>query len=304
MSSFFQPDEDECIGLFLNNAMNGKKFAVKLKQKLWDRLIITNSTTLAYLHSPASVAFMTALFNTLSLKLSRDVDESTYGSGIVSDFQVLHNFGNQKSRDAFLNENPRFKTLSVNQINGIVKSSTKLRRWLISQRNNLISHWDLPEGDLPEKATKKRAVKTVESVKKETEEQLEATSHENSVSEYNNLVCDVNEEEGTTYKVITRSQGLPQQPAAGAAHVEKKGKKGDHSDAPPKMETAEDALNEAAANLPDLLPTLTMAEIIDSFPRFAEDGMFLRIDPAAKILYVQNLEGESQSFDFSSHYVL
>jgi hypothetical protein len=305
MESFlFQVDEEECIEKFLNSTIQGKKHAVILKQKLWGRLIINESTTVASINSPASVGLMTALFNTLSLKLSHDVAESSWGCGIVSDFQVLHNFGNQKNRTAFIEEHSEFKSVTISKINELAKQSTKCRRWLLGQRTNLISHWELPDGDIPEKKTKKRESKTPESVKKETEEQLEATSHDNSVSEYNNLVCEVNEEEGTTYKVITRSQGLPQQPAAGAAHVEKKSKKGDHSGAPPKMETAENALNEAAANLPDLLPTLTMAEIIDSFPRFAEDGMFLRIDPAAKILYVQNVEGESQSFDFSSHYVL
>ena len=70
-----------------------------------------------------------------------------------------------------------------------------------------------------------------------------------------------------------------------------------------KMETVEETA-EGDANLPDLLPTLTMAEIINSFPRFADDGSFLRIDTKAKILYVEDLDGKSQTFDFSTHYVL
>lgn len=293
MSSFFQPDEEQCIELFLNNAVNGKKFALQLKQKLWDRLIINDSTTVAYLQSQTSVGFMTALFNTLSLKLPRNVEDSNYGGGIFSDFQVLHNFGNQKSRDAFMSENPEFKSLSVGTINDIIKSSTKLRRWLLGQRTNLISHWDLPEGDLPIREPKKRAVKTVELVQKEAEEQLEATSYDNSVTEYNKLVGEVNKEQGTEHKVITRSQKNSQS-AAGAGPSEKKAKKMD------KSPESQHSMMSSSSSYEIVKPPLTVARLMEVIPSLLSDGALIRFDLSEGVIHYKDFpSGDEKNLEIA-----
>ena len=60
---------------------------------------------------------------------------------------------------------------------------------------------------------------------------------------------------------------------------------------------------DTVANM-SILPTFTMAALIGSYPRFAQDGLFLRIDLTAKTLYMEDVEGSQGSVDFSNDYVI
>lgn len=291
-NSFFRENEESCIQNFVLNALRAKETAMELKRSLFERCILDDGTTLADLSSSKFSKFMSALFLSISLKLPTTLSESNYGLGIFTDLEVFHNFGTEKARKVFMKENPaKFHGVSAQQVQDLAVNSTKLRRWAYNQRTALIHHWDLPEGAVKpkvervSKSTKERiqeeaASKMEEATAKRTREQLHQL--------VGNMVADaekVNEPEDEETRKCREA-------VEAADKAEKKA----------KTETAI-LSGDTVANM-NILPTFTLAVLIERLPRLAEDGLFVRIDVAEKLLYVENVENESSTFDFSNDYVI
>jgi hypothetical protein len=214
--SFFNEGEQRLLGQFTRNAIDGKGIADQLKTSLFHRCILDDASTLASISKDRT--FMTALFLQLSLSLSKHVDEtSKFGLNIVSDFDLVHNFSKDTSLEAYITKHPHLASLSESTKKALKKQSEKCKKWIRLQRSNLIGHWDLPDGDAPEKPKKKRAVAvvTVESVEASSNQKMERLSHERSVVQYNVLARDLGEP--TITMTVSENESV-----ASASHRHKK----------------------------------------------------------------------------------
>ena len=183
--------EEGLLGEFMANARIGRNISMKLLHNFKERMIITDETTLFKLNSdPEYVQFREALFNSMSLYVGKTVEDSIYGMGLFSDFDVLHSFGTESNRTTFIRANPAIcNSMSVQQMQEIKLNSTILRRWVHAQRKALIGHWNLPDGDYaPRKSEKRpRSVPTPASIANRAEKGLTNTSNSQAKIQFTNF---------------------------------------------------------------------------------------------------------------------
>jgi hypothetical protein len=183
-------DEQELLGTFMVNALANHVIAMRLKDSFIGRCIIDPDATTRYMieRTPQFAPFMRALFQVMSTFLPTQVSDSQHGLGIISDFDVFHNFGTDSARQVYFSANPlMFNRLGPTKIDTLKSNALKLRRFLINQRKSLIMHWDLPDGDWTEKkksAEKKRTVPTPQSVSESAELLLEDVSQKQAKRMY------------------------------------------------------------------------------------------------------------------------
>jgi hypothetical protein len=189
--SFFDTEERDLVQKFMVNSLKARAISRGLLKSLTERCIISDTTTLFELtNGEQYVVFMQALLKQLSCNLSVEVEDSQWGIGKISDFDVYHSFMSERSRTLYLKENPTAgRSLSGENIVQLGKNALAVKRWLVKQRMALISHWDLPDGDMPVKAKSvKRTVPTPASVANEAEEKITEVAHEQALVQYNQLV--------------------------------------------------------------------------------------------------------------------
>lgn len=200
--SFFDEAEQRLLGQFCRNAIDAKGIADELKTSLFHHCILDDASTKASV--AADGTFMTALFTQLCLSLSNQLDEtSKFGLNIVSDFDLVHNFSKDSTLLAYITSHSHLAAMSSETKAALKKASEKCKRWIRNQRTNLIGHWDLPDGDAPEKAPKKKrevAVVTAESAEASSNRRMERLSHERTVSAYNVLASQLD------YPTITMTE--------------------------------------------------------------------------------------------------
>jgi len=129
----------------------------------------------------------------------------------------VHNFSKDTSLEVYIAKHPHLESLSESTKKALKKQSEKCKKWIRLQRSNLIGHWDLPDGEAPEKPKKKRAVAvvTVESVEASSDQKMERLSHERSVVQYNVLARDLGEP--TITMTVSENESV-----ASASHRHKK----------------------------------------------------------------------------------
>jgi hypothetical protein len=182
--------ETELIGQFMANALTSHDLALEIKSSLVDRCIIDPYATTRYMIecTPDFAPLLKALSQVMAMCLPREIANSRYGMGFVSDFDLVTNFGTENARKIFLAKNESLtRQLGYPQLEELKSNAAKLRRFIVSQRRSLIDHWDLPDGDYNQKKSSskmKRAIATVETVAQSTESILEDLSNTQSKKMY------------------------------------------------------------------------------------------------------------------------
>lgn len=296
----FRVEEEAHIANFVVNALRGKQISLDFLRLLRQRCIIDDTTTLAQLYTEKYAGFMSALFLSLSLKLPDTPNLSNYGMGKFSDLEVLHNFGAQQKRKDFTRENPdRCNNLTSLELDELQKHSAVLRRWVNNQQKALISHWDLPEGDLKPKVEKPRKA-TKERIAEEAAKKMDDVSSKRAREQLYELVGNMHAD-----------RDKEDEPDSG----DEARKAFEAKDAAKRVKTADDdlfsdeayAVHQASGKVKDLSlenQVFTVPTLIAQFPRLAMEGMHIRFDVAEGKVYAQDHEGESLVFDIYEEYTL
>ena len=290
MGEYFRIEEEAHIANFLVNALRGKEISMDFLKCLRERCIIDDTTTLSQLTTEKYSGFMSALFLSMSLKLPDTPQMSNYGLGIFSDLEVLHNLGAQRKRQDFAKENPdRCNNLTSVQLDQLSLNSGRLRRWVNSQRNALISHWDLPEGEPKPKVEKPRKA-TKERIQEEAAKKMDDVSTKRAREQLHELIGDM---------VADKDKVEDKPNSDDEAELAIEGKRAVKAKSAP-MDTEEgDDFGDDGDN-----QVFTVPALIAQFPQIAIDGMFIRINVAEGKVFSLDHEGTEESFDIFEEFTL
>lgn len=138
--SFAEEEVVICKAL-MRNGYERKQLAKDLLSKLVAKGIITHDDTFVSVKS--NVHLMNAIGNSIVLGLPTDLDSSTYGMKVVSDFDLYTNMATDRDFNDFLagikfdRNRPEYTILMKNRKN--------LRRFISRVKNSIVVEFELPE---------------------------------------------------------------------------------------------------------------------------------------------------------------
>lgn len=284
------------IQQFMEASYHQKDAAESLKKDLKERCILSDSTTMHDLTTPAFVPFIEALNLSMSECLSKDETTSRFGRYGVHDYHLYHHFGNQRKRDEYLSLNPTFgPSINAEQLKELAKRAIQVKRFIGNQRVALIKLWDLDEGVVVEK--KKRELTSTESNAKMIDEKMTKVSHEQALKQFKELTEDLKRGDDDRSEASFDGNFDQVHPARGAAYFDEEAaqdgatvsttaslrKRFDNTNLINKEDMDEDN--------GDLFAEMTVFELIDRLPSIKEGGVFIRFNEETSELFC-SLGGE------------